>query len=353
MNTKAETAFDAVQEAHKIAFAPFVFQATVSLKKLGIFSYIFENRKRGGVSISQIGDALELDTYGVGVLLEIAESSYIVAQEEGNYRLTKTGYFLNYHETTRVNLNFTNDVCYKGLFHLPEAIKNGTPEGLQELGKWSTIYEGLSQLPKDIQTSWFEFDHHYSDPIFDEALEKLFTYNPSTIYDIGGNTGKFAMNCLAKDPKVKMRILDLPGQLKKAIANITAKGFSDRVIGQEVDWLSKEPKKLPKGADVIWMCQFLDCFSEAEISSIISTAVYAMDTETRLVIIETYTDRQKFENARFALEATSLYFTVMANGNSKMYPSTVLKQIINEAGLFIDEDVALGEYHTMFVCKKK
>lgn len=352
MNTKATTAFDAVQEAHKIAFAPFVFQATVSLKKLGIFSYIFENRKKGGVSIQQISDALELDAYGVGVLLEIALSSHIVIQEDEKFKLTKTGYFLNYHETTRVNLNFTNDVCYKGLYHMPEAIKNGTPEGLQELGNWSTIYEGLSKLPKDVQTSWFEFDHHYSDPIFDEALEKLFTYNPKIIYDIGGNTGKFAMSCLAKDPNVNMRILDLPGQLNKALANIDAKGFADRVIGQEIDWLSRHPKSLPKGADVIWMCQFLDCFSETEISSIIKTAADAMDKDTRLVIIETYTDRQKFENARFALEATSLYFTVMANGNSKMYPSTILKKLINEAELYIDEDIALGEYHTMFVCKK-
>ena len=40
---------------------------------------------------------------------------------------------------------------------------------------------------------------------------------------------------------------------------------------------------------------------------------------SELLIIETFTDRQKFDNAKFILEATSLYFTVLANGNSKMY----------------------------------
>jgi hypothetical protein len=69
--------------------------------------------------------------------------------------------------------------------------------------------------------------------------------------------------------------------------------------------------------------------------------------------METFTDRQKFDNAKFILEATSLYFTVLANGNSKMYPATVFTKLIDQAGLIIKEDLVVGEYHTMFVCKKK
>jgi hypothetical protein len=100
------------------------------------------------------------------------------------------------------------------------------------------------------------------------------------------------------------------------------------------------------------MSQFLDCFSEEEIVKILRTCVASMDTKTELIIIETFTDRQKFDNAKFVLEATSLYFTVMANGNSKMYTSVVFKELVQEAGLTITEDNAIGEFHTMFVCKK-
>ncbi len=78
-----------------------------------------------------------------------------------------------------------------------------------------------------------------------------------------------------------------------------------------------------------------------------------MSPDTELLITETYTDRQKFDNARFILEATSLYFTVLANGNSKMYRANVLIALIEKAGLKIHEDIAVGEYHTMLVCKKK
>lgn len=77
-----------------------------------------------------------------------------------------------------------------------------------------------------------------------------------------------------------------------------------------------------------------------------------MGHDTELIIIETYTDRQKFDNARFTLEATSLYFTVMANGNSKMYKAAEFVDLVEKAGLTLKEDIPVGEFHTMFVCKK-
>ena len=51
---KTMKAIDALQEAQKIAFAPFLFQATVSLRKLGILDLIFEKRMIGGVTIEEI-----------------------------------------------------------------------------------------------------------------------------------------------------------------------------------------------------------------------------------------------------------------------------------------------------------
>lgn len=101
------------------------------------------------------------------------------------------------------------------------------------------------------------------------------------------------------------------------------------------------------------MSQFLDCFSEEEILKILTTSVKSMSDNTELLIMETFTDRQKFDNAKFILEATSLYFTVLANGNSKMYSAEVFLKLIDKAGLILKEDLSIGEYHTILVCKKK
>jgi len=130
MSNTTVKAIDAIQEAQKIAFAPFVFQATIALRKLGVLDLIFERRKKGGISLKELSKELSVSEYGIGVLLEIAESSNIVSvDEDDKFQLTTTGYFLAYNETVNVNINFTNEVCYKGLFHLVEAVKTGKPEG--------------------------------------------------------------------------------------------------------------------------------------------------------------------------------------------------------------------------------
>ena len=183
-------------------------------------------------------------------------------------------------------------------------------------------------------------------------MERIFLKKPKSVFDIGGNTGKFSITCCGFDPDVQLTIIDLPGQLEMARKNIAEHGYQDRISTYTIDWLSENPV-IPTGADLIWMSQFLDCFSEEEILKILGVCIKSMDASTELVIVETFTDRQAFKASQFILEATSLYFTVLANGNSKMYASNVFYKLIEKAGLTVSEDIPLGEYHTMLVCKKK
>ena len=51
---------------------------------------------------------------------------------------------------------------------------------------------------------------------------------------------------------------------------------------------------------------------------------------------------------------TSLYFTVMANGNSKMYHSDDFIRLIREAGLEVETiHDGLGQGHSIIVCIKR
>ena len=347
---KKISSVEAVEEAQKIAFAPVVFQTTLTLRNLGILDLIFSRRK--GISLKEIAAESGISEYGVDVLLEMAESAGIVSFDGEKYKITKVGFFLRNNKMTQVNMDFINDVCYKGLFHLEEAIKTGKPAGLKELGDWPTIYEGLSKLTPKEQKSWFDFDHFYSDNAFDTALEVVFKHQPKWMLDVGGNTGKWSMKCCAHDQEVKMTILDLPGQLNVALKNAKENNLEHRILGQEIDLLSENPV-IPKGADSIWMSQFLDCFGKDEILKILKAAALAMSENTHLHIMETFTDRQEFDNARFCLRATSLYFTAMANGNSKMYRASEFYELISKAGLKVvgDED-RIGEFHTILTCKK-
>ncbi len=68
--------------------------------------------------------------------------------------------------------------------------------------------------------------------------------------------------------------------------------------------------------------------------------------------METFTDNQKFESAKFCLDMTSLYFTAMANGNSRMYPLARFEKLIADAGLKIDAVYAgVKLFHIISRCK--
>ena len=347
-----KSAFEAITAAQFIAFAPIVFQATKSLRDLGILAMV-EESSVNGVTLKEIYTKLKLSEYGARVLLEAGLGIGLVIKNEDKYTITKTGLFILNDRMTNVNMDFTNDVCYEGMFTLTDSIKQGKPTGLKVLGNWPTVYEGLAHLPKPIQDSWFNFDHFYSDGSFDQALKQLFLRKPKHILDIGGNTGKFTMKCLNYDADVKMTMLDLPGQLAMAKENIAKTPFVDRVNYHPINILD-DANRFPKGADAIWMSQFLDCFSEDEIVSILKRCHEAISDDGNIYIMETFWDRQKFEPGAFSLQMTSLYFTNIANGNSQMYDSAVFNRLIDRAGFQIVEQIDnVGISHTIQVCKKK
>ena len=179
-----------------------------------------------------------------------------------NYVVDKVGHFVLNDSMVQVNLNFIQDVCYQGLFDLLETIKTGKPEGLKVFGDWKTIYPALSELPPQAKKSWFEFDHYYSDKAFPEVLPIIFAKPVKELFDIGGNTGKWALECVAYNAEVHVTIIDLPEQianLKNTLDNKAMKridGFSANMLDPKIE--------LPTGAQVIWMSQFLDCFSYEE-----------------------------------------------------------------------------------------
>jgi hypothetical protein len=83
------------------------------------------------------------------------------------------------------------------------------------------------------------------------------------------------------------------------------------------------------------MSQFLDCFSLDEISRILTKVKSAAGHATDVYILEPFWDKQRFEAAAFSLQATSLYFTCMANGNSKMYRYGKFADTIEKSGFEI------------------
>ena len=333
-------AVDAKFEAQKIAFAPMCYQAVRTMLELGMMQAI-NDAGDAGITRKELAEKAKISEYGAGVLCEMALGMNVIklsqdseagSADKEKFVIGKIGWMLLEDDLTKVNFWFTNDICYEGAWKLKESIINGKPEGLKVFGdQWTTVYEALSTLPDKPKKSWFEFDHFYSDIAFPETLPIVFAEKPKTMLDIGGNTGKWSLACCRYNPDVKMTIVDLPGQANVAKKNAAEAGFADRIdfsMGNILD----DTTKLPENPDAVWMSQFLDCFSLKQITKILKKVYEAATPETNVFVLEPLWDKQRFEASSYSLQATSLYFTCIANGNSKMYRYEELVNAIGEAG---------------------
>lgn len=345
------TALQAKEYAQQLAFAPIAFQAARSMLELNLLAELDKAGDKG-LSAADLAEKTNLSEYAVKVVLDMGLSCHIVTFQAPQYRLAKVGYFLLHDDMTKVNMAFTNDVCYRAMSHLTTSLQESRPAGLQELGNWPTIYEGLSVLPEPARRSWFEFDHYYSDKAFPELLRLVFAQPPRHLIDIGANTGRWTAQCCSFDEHVHVTMVDLPQQLALAVQNMAEQGFSERVTAHPANLL-EAGHQLPDDGDVWWMSQFLDCFSPIQILNILRSVHAAMPDDALVYILELFWDCQKFSAASYSLNATSLYFTCLANGNSRFYRSTEMLELAVEAGFVLVEQIdEIGVGHTLLKLRK-
>lgn len=366
-----ETTSEAARyEAQRLAFAPLIFQACRALRDTGILALL---RKRGsnGVTADDAVAETRVSVYAAALLLEAGFAGGLCACEPTDdvprFVITKAGVYWLHDELTRVHAEFVHHVCYEAAFRLDIALREGVPAGLckltsastpqsREPAKWTTVYEALSELSPEVRRAWFEFDHYHSDGVFSLCIERVFaalaTSSTASLVDIGGNTGKFARLVLTRaatpgTSPLRYTMVDLPGQIATAreeLGDLAAHAaFAPRNL--------LDPDAPLPNADVVWMSQFLDCFSEAQIVSILKRVAHALSSGGRVFILETFWDKQRHAAARHCVIGTSLYFACVANGTSRMYHSAAMRRLIRESGLIVlDEDHQVGLFHSLLTC---
>lgn len=339
-------------EAQKIAFGPLIFQAARLLRDLGFLEAL--RATRSGLTLDEIVGKVDASRYGAVVLLEAGLAGGMVCRDGDRYLLTTTGSCILKDDLTRINMDFVHHDCFQAVYYLEDSIRRGEPAGLQKIfGDFKTIYPALSILPEPVRSSWLRWDHYYSDAAFAQALSIVFERPPRRLLDVGGNTGKWAIRCAQHSPGVSITILDLPGQVAAARQNIEALGLQDRIATRDIDLLD-HTRAFPEGFDAIWMSQFLVCFSEADVLQLLRRAAAAMGPDSVLYILDTFWDRQEHEVAAFCLQAASLYFTCLANGNSRMYKFSDIAAMVEAAGLSVEKVIdTLGICSSLLVCRRR
>lgn len=336
-------------DAQKIALAPLIFQASRLLCDSGILEAL--RRSRTGLTVDEIAAEIPTSRYGIVVLLEAGLAANVVRRENEHYHLTPTGLCLLTDESTRINMDVVQECCFEAAYYLEDSIREGRPVGLQRVfGDWKTIYPALPSFPDSARESWLRWDHFYSDAAFPEALPIVFESAPQSILDVGGNTGKWALQCARHSADVSVTIMDLPDTVAIAEENIRAHGLGSRIRTRGADLLDQSVS-FPEGFDAIWMSQFIVCFSEDEALGLLERAAAAMSPDSKLYILDNFWDRQTNEIATFCLQTFSLYFTFLANGRSRMYKAADISAMAHAAGLKVDDITdSLGVCSSLMAC---
>lgn len=336
------------RKVHQLAFSPLFFQGAMAARDLGVLGAVCA-AKQDGLNVAEVMQKAAVSKYVARVLLEGCLAMELVTLEGDRYKITDAGRLWLFDKMTIVNANFVRDVCYRGAARLEDSLRSGKAEGLSELGDFRSLYDGLTRLPPRAMESWLAFDHYYSDGTFPMVLPKVFEHAPRRLLDVGGNTGKWAMLCLSRDPNVEITVIDLPGQLEVLVQNVAAAGHADRLRTVAAE-LTDHDIQFPTGFDAVWMSQFLDCFGEDDVASLLRRGRAALAPGGRLYVMETFWDRQPNDVGELCLQGTSLYFTCIANGAGRMYHSNDLLELIAGAGLRVVGDEDLGLCHTLLTC---
>ena len=78
-----------------------------------------------------------------------------------------------------------------------------------------------------------------------------------------------------------------------------------------------------------------------------------MEPADTLYVLDSFSDRQRHEIGAFCLRLTSLYFTCLANGRSRMYRSSDVVRLIEAAGMRVEQIVdRLGLCSSLVICRK-
>lgn len=341
---RKNSTINALNDAQKLIFAPLTFQAISALLELKILESINDSPQ----TVNEIIGRLHLNEYIVRTLLDVAEVTGIVEKDSNNkFKPTKTGECFLYDDMTKVNFNFIKNCCYLGANELTQSFLQEKPMGLKRFYKDSdTIYPELPNFSEEFKKGWYEFDNYYSDNCFDIIYEIISEKNPDKIYDIGGNTGKFEQVCLKNNPNIDITMLDLKENINTVKEILTGVSF------YPIDILD-EKLDMPEFSGAILMSQFLDCFSKKQIKSILTRIKAASKKDTYVYILEPFTDNQIFDGAKLALTHTSLYFTCMANGYSKMYTMPEMIEMVEDSGLKLNKTYQnIGAFdYTLLECK--
>lgn len=213
-----------------------VLPSLATADKLGVFEAISAASPEG-TTMKELAAKLSLSEKGLdSLLVTLTTSGYVKTDGSTPSRLTCEPHG-GLSERIFLDIQMYNMVMQRQLFHLPEAVRSGRPEGLYKVfgDDVTSLYDARTR-DDELSKYWDPWMEAQNDPVpFAKQVDSLMKHSKSAedgsfmLLDWCGNMGYNAIRAVSEFPTVHATVLDLPAQIAKAAAAIKEKGLEARV----------------------------------------------------------------------------------------------------------------------------
>lgn len=260
------------------AFGGIIFgrALTIAVRK-GLFE-IVEAQPMGHEELAaQVG----LDSRAVELMMDMFVAGGYVKRKKGKYAIGAEGkkWLVRSSPFYLGNLIRYFESLYERWTHLEVSVERGRPQRPYFADfndtDWEVYVYGMSDLAR----------------LLLPEVRKLITlpHGPSSVLDIGGSHGLYAMDCCRRNHVLHVVVMDFDAALRHTSRIVEAQGLSERVTLTGGNFLEQE---FPPQQDCVLMFNIIHGLRQEENRRLVERALDALKPEGRLYILDQLRDHR-------------------------------------------------------------
>ena len=233
---------------------------------------IFTNVDEAGTTNNQIANKLHLEEHACERLLNALVSlGFLTKKNNLFYNTTESFTYLSKNSPDYLGGLMHSNHLWNTWSHLTKVVKTGKSAHSSEINE-----RGEDWL--------FPFINAMHDRAKKQAPPQLSSIDLSgikSILDIGGGSGAYSMEFVAREPEIKATIFDLPNVIPITERFLDKEGFSNKIKTHAGDYTRHE---LPKGFDLVFLSAIIHSNSLEINRELINKCFHSLNENGKIVI---------------------------------------------------------------------
>lgn len=297
--------------------------------EFGLFDYL---DAQAGAKLEAIASDLKVPPISMrALLLGLCHVKLLARGADGGYRNGELAELLvtTNKENVIPLVRAFHRIQYRGLYHMPEALRAGDNIGADEPtsgGKEETLYKRIAHDP-ELESIFHGAMHCFTIQTNRYLIEQEEWKHVRHVLDVGGGSGTNSVALMKAHPQLRATVFDAPTMCKRAEARFKEEGVAERGGTASGDFFDTP---FPSGIDAILYSHVAEIYSPEQVQFVCKKAFDSLPSGGRL-IFWTISANDDETGGHWATKI-SLYFLTQASGKGITYPPSDHERWMKEAG---------------------